>query len=219
MPAPNPTVKFQPQLANVAGAPQTIATIASAAALVPRVFMGQGAPTAATLPAGPQLNNPMYVAAVAGQTLADIYVDTQGLALYVCTQSGTNATSKWQQIGGGGSGVMTAWKITAIAASYLLCSLSNGQQANTYIYKPSELSGTLAGEVIGGHQVNYSNWTNNYNQRQAQDTVTLNTETQIITPAYNVGATIFAMQLSDPGQGDNTFWVEISPSRQWAGVN
>ena len=64
-----------------------------ATAIVPRYFSGIGAPSATTL------------AAVAVYNKYDRYTDTSVPSDYICTFAGTNATSTWKQISGGGGGV------------------------------------------------------------------------------------------------------------------
>ena len=82
------------------------------------------------------------------------------------------------------------------------------------INKPGELQGSLAGETIDGDLISYGSYSDNYNLRVASDSATPpNTETQYITPRYTVGQVIIAIEVVYLGL------VEISPSRQWGGVN
>jgi hypothetical protein len=66
----------------------------------PAYFQGSGAPAAGTLLAG----NYNAAKPLTGYLVGDLYSDTNGAVLYLCTTAGSNATSVWKQISGSGGG-------------------------------------------------------------------------------------------------------------------
>jgi hypothetical protein len=97
---------------------------------------------------------------------------------------------------------------------YLECTDANA--VTVYVAKPFELrSSTFDGLTIAGVTYTYTN----ESEREATDGV--DTETQFITPAYRVGAEIFAVKVRG-GTGVVTaepadiLYVEINQGRAWA---
>jgi hypothetical protein len=86
-----------------------------ATAIVPRYFSGIGAPSATTL------------AAVAVYNKYDRYTDTSVPSDYICTFSGTNSTSTWKQISGGGGGY-SIYNYGAYSAGSIVYSAGAGGQ-------------------------------------------------------------------------------------------
>jgi hypothetical protein len=92
------------------------------------------------------------------------------------------------------------------------------------VAKSPELRPSLTIETIDTIQIKYSLWSGD-NQRTATDNATPpNSEIQIVTPRYVVGATIFAAACSNNTgvvavDAQSTKWIEILPSRQWGGLD
>jgi len=199
-------IKFQPQLANVAGVPQTIVAVGGAAAMTPRVFCGQGPPSVTTLLSNPVLvKNPMYVAAVAGQTLADLYMDVTNWNIHACSGAGTNATSQWQQISGGAA--LTLFQVyNDLGNGILGCWQSNGAGGwnnsgiPTGVARPFKIRPTIRTETLRGVAYNYTYvqtggpgspyWTRNVTGSDGSS------YTEVVLPDYLVGDSILAAQLN-----------------------
>ena len=169
---------------------------------------GAGPPSATTLPAA------NYVSGVN----PSCYVDETNDNFYFCSTPGTQATSVWTQISGGGSSSRIV-QITAITGTYITAVdvLNN----SFTVYKPFELQ-NITSETIDGTVITYSNYTNSFNDRTAQDT-SGNIVTQFITPRYVIGqyirATSTLNSFTGNGYPTGTFLLEDSPSRQWGEIN
>ncbi len=202
---PSPIAKFQPLLANIAGAPKTISFVATAAPMTPRLFNGSGPPSATTLPAGVQVKNPQYVAAVPNVTLADLYVDTTNFALYLCVTAGTNATSVWKQISGGAA--LTLFQVyNDLGNGILGCWQSNGAGGwnnsgiPTGVARPFKIRPTIARETLRGVIYSYTYvqtggpgspyWTRNVTGSDGS------AYTEVVIPDYLIGDSVMAMQFN-----------------------
>jgi hypothetical protein len=118
--------------------------------------------------------------------------------------------------GGGGTASVSLLtvQITAIDGTNLTC--IDGLGNNYTVQKPVELQ-DIGSEVIDGETITYTNYTNSFNDRTATDPNS-NSEAQYITPRYVVGEQILIGQVTN-FSGVGTYWLEVSPSRQWGGID
>jgi hypothetical protein len=142
---------------------------------------------------------------------ADFYFDSTAKALYACTTAGSNSTSVWSQIGGGGAQM---YAITTLSnADYFVAvpisvtfpsgvlTLAFGTAVNVAKYNRQRVS--VASELIDGITVNYSSYTGD-NTRTANDGT--NTEYEVCYPRYVTMATLgFSSYLTTPPTGSTAY--------------
>jgi len=123
--------------------------------------------------------------------------------------TGINAPVQPKPRGKGGSPVLVLTLVTH-NNDYLEC---EDADANTvYVAKVYELRRTpFDGETIGGVTYTYAS----ASEREASGG--FDTETQFITPAYVVGAEIFALRvMGETGVATATQYIEMNQGRAWA---
>lgn len=113
----------------------------------------------------------------------------------------------------GGSPVLVLTLVTH-GDDYLTC--EDADSNTVYVAKPYELRRTpFDGETIGGVTYTYTS----ASEREATDGV--DTETQFITPAYVVGAEIFAIKVQgntgvQTAEPADILYIEMNQGRAWA---
>lgn len=122
----------------------------------------------------------------------------------------------------------TTYKITSTTTNSNYVVAVDASNSSHNIYKPLELQGGLGSESIYGDTVTYSSYSSDWTSRTASDS-SGNSETQYITPAYVVNEIITAVTVTavsgftfPSGTGfptTGTYLLEISPARQWGGVD
>jgi len=204
----NPIVKPQPLDGVVAGKPVAGSVLADQPFTLVRLFKGSGPPAAGTLSAA----NVNVLICNGKYLVDDLYQDTTARVLYVCTAPGTNATSDWVKISGGGG--TSYFRFKSDGGDIYNCVAWNGsvEGAATQVAKRHKLRTSLATETIDGDVFNYTysgDGTTRY-------TTGAKTQTDVVTPPYLANDIVVAASMTTDIFG--VVWQAID-ERAWGMQN